>query len=175
MFDVFMKITAAKGGELKGISSNTKHAEWIDVLSYSHEMEAPVDLHSGTTSGKVQFRPIKIRKKIDTSTPLIYKALTDNDNLKEVLFEFWTAGSTGGIQKYLDIKLTNGRIVSSAMVMNPSLEGGGSTVKGAAQVGLVTQVIELTYETMSWKYQGFKTDGSTFGGPKEAEVKWGEM
>jgi type VI secretion system Hcp family effector len=109
------------------------------------------------------------------STPLIYKALTDNDNLKEVLFEFWTAGSTGGIQKYLDIKLTNGRIVSSAMVMNPSLEGGGSTVKGAAQVGLVTQVIELTYETMSWKYQGFKTDGSTFGGPKEAEVKWGEM
>jgi type VI secretion system secreted protein Hcp len=167
-FDVYMKITATKLGELKGYSTNKAHQDWIEVLEFDHTLVSPRDESSGAASGRIQFKPIKIKKRVDPATPGIIQALASNDNLKEVVWEFWTAGATGGLQKYMDIKINNGRIVSSNMGMHPE----ESATKGS---GIVTQTIELTYDVMSWKYQGFKVDGSAFGGPKETEIKWEHM
>jgi type VI secretion system secreted protein Hcp len=169
MFDVFMKIKGAKSGEIKGYSTNEKHKDWIEVLSYEHAMESPVGARHGTASGKVQFNPIKVKKQIDGSTPVLYQALTTNENLTEVLFEFWTSGATGGLQKYLDIKLVNARLTHVSMSLNPSTDD----VK--LQQALVTQTIAMSYDTMIWTHSGFAIDGASLGGPKTAEVKWSQM
>ncbi len=189
MFDVWLKVKGSKSGEIKGYSTNAAHKDWIEVLSYEHVMEAPVDARSGTASGRVQFNPIKVVKQIDQATPMLYQALTQNENLPEVLFEFWTSGASGGIQKYLDIKLTNARIVHSSMDMSPDLDNtkmsakdmamgaarGAMGGRGSGNQALVTQTIQFTYDTMSWTHSGFAFDGKSLGGPKTAEAQWAQM
>ena len=66
--------------DIEGESVDKDHNGWIDILSVSGlEKVSPRDAASGLPTGKRQHAPFKIRKRVDKATPLLAKALTNNN------------------------------------------------------------------------------------------------
>jgi type VI secretion system secreted protein Hcp len=54
---------------------------------------------------------------VDKSTPLLYSALVNNENLPEFALHFWKPSAAGKEYQYYTIKLTNANIASINFVM----------------------------------------------------------
>jgi type VI secretion system secreted protein Hcp len=66
--DAFLKIT---GPDVAGESTDAAHADWIEILSYSHGVTQPVTTASGTggrTGGRVGMSDFSIMKQLDKSS-----------------------------------------------------------------------------------------------------------
>src|SRR5690349_18385178 len=84
--------------------------------------QGPRDPASGLPTGKRQHKPIVITKELDKSSPLLYNALVNNENIPEWELQFWTpqlsaAGGVGAEKQHYTIKLTNANIASIAFRM----------------------------------------------------------
>ncbi len=113
--DLFLKITTATGGVMKGESADNgivgKHAGEIEVMSWSWGMEAPTDAASGKASGKRQFKRLRIVKNVDLASPALMSALSNNANIKEAILTARNSAPGGAHVEFLVIKISNGRIV----------------------------------------------------------------
>lgn len=68
----------------------------IDIESWSWGIVSPRDAASGLPTGKRQYQPIIIRKRIDKSSPLLAKTSNDGGMIKKVTL----TGMTDNKQKY---------------------------------------------------------------------------
>jgi type VI secretion system secreted protein Hcp len=98
--DNFLKIDG-----ISGESTDDKHKDWIEVLSYNFGVSqaASAAAHSAAVSAASQradFQDLSIVKLMDKSSPLIFKACTKGDPIKEVKLELCRAG--GDKQKYME-------------------------------------------------------------------------
>ena len=57
----------------------------IQLTGLTHEVISPRDPQSGLPTGKRMHKPFVITKELDKSSPLLFKALTTNENLTSVL------------------------------------------------------------------------------------------
>ncbi len=91
--NMFIKI-----GGILGESTDSGHKDWIEVLSYS--------LGAGITDGKRKVASLKIEHNLDSSTPLLYKALLTGEKMSESRLQLCkTGGST--TECYMEYKLEN--------------------------------------------------------------------
>jgi type VI secretion system secreted protein Hcp len=74
----------------------------IALTGLSHEIISPRDPASGLATGKRQHKPIVFTKQLDSTTPLLLKALVTNETLTSVLIGLLRNG-----QQVATIKLTN--------------------------------------------------------------------
>lgn len=136
--------TAASGGKAaKPIAGEVmaKAMEGtIEVLSYSHEVKAPRDAAPGQATGRRQYSPIIIRKRIDKATPLLAKALTDATPLTAKI-EFYRGKPDSTQEMYYIIELQN------VLVSGISVFGFEPEVLQAA----FPCVLESSCRRMSWK------------------------
>jgi len=51
------------------------------VIAVNHEIISPRDVVSGQATGKRQHKPFVITKELDKSTPLLFSALVNNENI----------------------------------------------------------------------------------------------
>jgi type VI secretion system secreted protein Hcp len=79
----------------------------ITLTGISHEIVSPRDPASGLPTGKRQHKPFTITKEIDKSTPLLMRALVDNENLTSVLIGLLRNG-----QQIATVKLTNASVAN---------------------------------------------------------------
>lgn len=107
---IHMTINAATQGLIEGSVAAAGKEETIRVIGIEHEVVSPRDAASGLPTGKRQHSPVKITKRIDRSTPLLYTALVNNENLPDVTIRFYRTGPTGGEQQYYTITLVNAAI-----------------------------------------------------------------
>jgi type VI secretion system secreted protein Hcp len=89
--DCFLKYTDANGitgettvTEMAGVDV-TDHSE---IMQVSHSVESPRDRASGQATGRRFHQPIRLLKRIDKATPLLFRALVENQTL-ETLELFW--------------------------------------------------------------------------------------
>jgi type VI secretion system secreted protein Hcp len=66
----------------------------IDVLEFEQGIVSPRDVASGQASGKRQYKPIKIVKQVDASTPRLLQACATNEVLPTVQFVFRPPGAS---------------------------------------------------------------------------------
>ena len=118
------EIVGAKSGPIAGDGPNGK----VIVIAVSHEIVSPRDLATGQSSGKRQHKPLTIRKEIDKSTPLLYKAVTTNEVLSSVTLTYFKGGSP-----VMTVKLTNANIASLS-------QSGG------------TESLSFTYQKITWTW-----------------------
>ncbi len=113
--DSFLKISG-----IKGESTDDRHKDWIEVLSYnwgvSQLASATKSSSGGGTIQRADFQDLSIVKLVDSSTPLLFLACAKGDHIDEVVLELCRAG--GDKLKYMEYKLSN-VIISSVNV------GGG--------------------------------------------------
>ena len=129
-------------GNIEGSSTDSGHEGEIEVDSYSHDIVSPRDSATGQATGKRQHSPVVITKDIDKSTPLLFRAITTNENLSDVTLNFYRPNSSdnGAMEKYFTVKLTNAQI--SRVGQHPPDPGHSGDYESVA---FVFQKIEWTW------------------------------
>ena len=150
---MFVKIKAAKQGEINGDVFERGKEGMIKVVAYSHEIVSPRDVASGMATGKRQHKPFVITKELDKASPKLFTVLTTNENLPEVTLSFYRpslkGAGAGASAQYFTIKLTNANI-----------SGIRSWID---EKGQPLEEVSFTYQKITWTY----TDGGV-----TAEDSW---
>ncbi len=148
-FDAFCKIQ-----DVSGESTDDKHPEWIEILSYSHGVHQP---SSGSASSggsrsaeRCEHQDFSIVKTLDKATPKLNLYCCNGTHIPEVLIELCRAG--GDKQKYMVYKLSD--------VIVSSIRPGGSSQGGEK---LPLEEVTFSYGKIEWTYT--QTDQKT-GTPK---------
>jgi type VI secretion system secreted protein Hcp len=107
-YDAFLKIDG-----IPGESTDQKHLDWIEVLSFSWGATQPSLRPGSTAAGRASFQQLSIVKSLDKSSPLLMLNCVSGRALK--LWELDVTRPIGEVeQDILSIKLSN-CLVSSVM------------------------------------------------------------
>ncbi len=155
-FDCFLKIEG-----IPGESTDDKHSEWIELLSYSHGVSQPASGAASSGGGRSAERcdhaDFSVAKTVDKATPKLALACCDGTHIAEVKIELCRAG--GDKQKYMEYTM-NDVIIASA-------RPGGSAGGGDS---LPVEEVSFNYGKIEWAYT--ETDHKT-GKPKgDVKAHW---
>lgn len=150
----------ANGQPIKGESTQTSmgRQDSIECLYYDEKVAAAREAGSGMTTGRRQYEPILIRKRIDKSSPLLAKALTQNQNV-DATFKFFRPSPRGDgtTQQFYTVAIKHGRVASIRQVVPDTLTPASSTQPPLEEVTFV-------FSTISWTYtEGGVTHEDTWG------------
>jgi type VI secretion system secreted protein Hcp len=113
----------------------------LRVKADSAGIISPRDAASGLPTGKRQHKPFVITKELDKSSPLLTKALANNEALKEMTLTFFQAMGDGSVRLTRQAKFTGVKIMSvKSSPANPS----GSASPPMEEISFVFQKIEWT-------------------------------
>ena len=107
-------VVEANGETISGSGPNNR----IECLTFEDSVVSPRDAASGLPTGKRQYDPIKITKRIDKASPLMHKVISNNE--------------------ILDIKVSFYRIINSEAV-----EFYTVTLEDAKLVGIKTSPVQM--------------------------------
>ena len=142
--DIFAKL-----GSIAGESSDSKHKDEIEVLSFSWGVSNTAQFGPGTGvgAGKATFRDLSIVHKIDRATPLLLKACATGQHLPQATITQRKSG--GAQQEYLTIKLND------VVITNVALD---STVSESMES------VSMTFAKVNFEYKAFKSNGTLGAG-----------
>jgi type VI secretion system secreted protein Hcp len=137
-FDAFLKLST-----IPGESTDDKHKEWIEILSYSwgaSQATGGQASMTGAHSGqRVDISDLSIVHQLDKASPKLFQACCTGEHIPEVKLELCKAG--GDKQKYMTYKMTD--------VLVSSVRPGGSSQGGDAlpleEVSVRFSKVQLEY------------------------------
>ena len=112
--DMFLKLDG-----IKGESTDSKHKDEIEVMSYSWGLTqtGTMAFGGGGGAGKVQFQDFHFTQKVGTASPLLFKSCSTGAHIKEATITVRKAGESP--QEFLQIKLND--------ILISSYQSGGSS------------------------------------------------
>jgi len=153
--DCFLKIDG-----IPGESTDDKHKEWIEVLSYSSgvsQMSAGDRSTGGAAAGgRCNHQDFSIVKELDKTSPTIDLFCCNGNHIKKVAVELCRA--TGDKTKYMEY------LMEDVIISSVSVGGGGG--------GLPTESVTFNYGKITWNY--IQTDHET-GAPKGNIQKYWDL
>lgn len=155
MKDIYVKFEGAS--ELQGDSSDTKHTNEIEVLSFSHTVRQPGSATASTAGGhtteRAEHGEVIFTKEIDKSTSKLYRAASAGTVYPKVVVTFYRAyggkGTTATTQSRIDYFKIQLEDVVVSYVSAAVSEGG-----------LPHEAFGLRYGKILWEYKQHKMDGS---------------
>ena len=140
--DIFAKI-----GGIKGESSDAKHKDEIEVLSWSWGVTQSGSLTpgSGGGAGKASFQDFSFSHHVDKASPLLMKSCATGAHISEATITVRKAGK--GQQDYLIIKMNDVIITSVAMSV-------------ASEEPTTSENVTLQGAKVDLEYRAQKADGS---------------
>jgi type VI secretion system secreted protein Hcp len=147
-FDSFLKIDG-----IPGESTDDGHKDWIELVSFSHNMEQPVSGTAssvgGATSERINHGFFDVVHLYDKASPKIADACCTGRHIKEITIDVCRAGD--GKQKYAQIKL------EQAVICKVSLIGGSLE-------DFPSEALSFSYGKITWKYfQQDRASGKEIG------------
>ena len=143
-----------KMGDIKGESTDSGHADWINLLSVSNSITRPMAAGaSGSTRHRssATFGDIVCVKEVDASTPKLQEAIADGTNFPKVNIDLTTSSEGGERLPYLTWELVNARVSSYS-------------VSGATDGSAVpTEQISLNFEEIKVTYYKYDKDNKSKG------------
>jgi type VI secretion system secreted protein Hcp len=120
MFDTFIKIDG-----MDGESQDSKHTNWIEVVSFSHSMRQPpsatVSSLGGATTGRVEIDDFHFVKGLDKASPKLYEACAKGTHIPTVTVEMCRAG--GDKLCYMKVEMVDVIVSSVSPSGNPKGDG----------------------------------------------------
>ena len=146
--DIFAKI-----GDIKGESTDDKHKDEIDVMSYSWGVAqtGTMAFGGGGGAGKAQFSDFSFTTNTSKASPSLFLACANGQHIKEATITVRKAGGDTKGQDYLILKLSD-VLVSS---YNTNGSSGGDRP---------TESISMAYAKIEFTYKPQKPDGSLDAG-----------
>lgn len=146
-FDAFLKIDG-----IPGESTDDKHKDWIEVLSFSWGVSQPASRTASSAGGaaheRADFQDFSVVKMLDKASPKLALQCANGKHIKSIVLELCRAG--GDKVKYMEYKMTE------CIISSDSVGGGGG--------GEPTESITFNYGKIEWTYtQQKRADGSGGG------------
>lgn len=153
MIDAYLKIDG-----INGESTDSKHANWIEVFKVRGHVHQPrassVSTAGGHTSGRADLSDIMLEKLADLSSPLLRQHCAMGKTISKAVFEFMRADGDGKPVCYERWTLTN------VMISNITYDSGAG--------GTIKELVHLAYSKINWEHvkQSIRggTEGNTVGG-----------
>ncbi len=118
----------------------------IECVGFEDGVWTPRDQKTGRVSGRRVYEPLRITKRVDRSTPLLAKALSQNEKI-EAEFKFYRPCiGAGGEEHFFTIKIDEGRIASIKRLIPNLFEAGNDDMPMTEEVTFVFHDITWTYE-----------------------------
>jgi type VI secretion system secreted protein Hcp len=150
--DMFLKIDG-----IPGESTEDKHKEWIEILSYSSGVSQPGAgaMSSGgvRSAERCDHSDFSVVKTLDKASPKLALYVCSGTHIEEIIIELCHA--TGDKQKYMEYKMTD-VIVSSVSVSGSAGEGP-----------LPLEEVTFAYGKIEWTY----TEVDHITGKPKGDVK----
>ena len=147
-FDAFIKIDG-----IPGESTDSKHKDWIEILSFEQGIKQPPSATrssaGGASSGRATFEDFSVNKLVDKASPLLYQACASGKHIKEVTVEMCRAG--GDKVKFMEIKMEE--------VMVSEVKPGGGHGDD-----FPTESLSLNFGKIKWTYTQQKREDGSAGG-----------
>ena len=138
------------GADIEGESTITSQdrANTIECLSFESEVSTARESAMGMTTGRRQHKPIVVRKRIDKSTPLLLKALCQNEEVTSAEFRFYRPSPSGdGTEEHFySVVLEEGRVGSVRQISEDATIAGENAPPVLEEVSFIFQRITWTYE-----------------------------
>jgi type VI secretion system secreted protein Hcp len=139
----------ANGSDIQGESTQTSLGREgsIECLYFEDSVRTAREKGSGMATGRRTYNPIVIRKRIDKSSPLLAKALCNNEVI-EGTFKFFRPSPTGDgtTQQFFTVEIKEGRINSIKRVSPDTIDPASAQEPPTEEVGFVFHTIVWTYE-----------------------------
>ena len=133
--DCFLKIDG-----IPGESTDEKHKEWIEVLSFSHgvsQMTSGGRSTGGAATGeRCDHQDLSIVKSLDKASPTLDLRCCEGKHIEKVTLELCRAA--GKKEKYMEYKM------EKVLITSVSIGGGGG--------GLPTESVTFNYGKLTWNY-----------------------
>jgi len=125
---------------ITGEATDSKHQNWIEVLSFNHSISQPVSSTAvsagGGTAARCDHADFSISKHVDAASPKLYELCSSGKHIPSVTIEMMRASGENRV-KYMEVKMTE--VVISHVA--PS---------GAAE--FPTESVAFNYGTIKWTY-----------------------
>ena len=141
--NAYLTIKGQKQGDIRGSVTQKGRESSIQVHSFSHEILISRDAASGLPTGKRTHKGFVILKEVDKSSPLLWNALVENENLAEWTLDFWEVSATALEKRIYSINLTNASIASMRESMLDNEDAAN------AEYTLLEE-ISFTYQRIEW-------------------------
>ena len=139
----------ANGSSVEGESTQTSlgRENTIECVYFSDSVRTAREKGTGMATGRRAHEPIVIRKRIDKSSPLLAKALCNNE-VVEGTFKFFRPNPAGDgtTEQFFTIEIAEGRVASITRVVPDCLDPASSSAPPLEEVSFVYHTITWTYE-----------------------------
>ncbi len=154
--DMFLKIAGVPGE-----STDDKHKDEIEILSYSHgvsqQTTAVQSSTGGGTSARCDHDAFTISKEIDKASPVLMQKCCSGEHIDELVVTFNRASGDSEVKlPYLVVKMTN------VVIKNVSVGGG--------QNDLPVETVSFDYGKIEWEYTKQARKGG--GGSGKTTGSW---
>jgi len=144
-FDMFLKIDA-----IPGESTDDKHKDWIEILSYSHGVSQPARVVGGGALEPCQHQDFSLVHTLDKASPQLALYCCNGKHIPEVAIELCRAG--GDKRKYMEYVLSD--------VIVSSVKPSAGTRSGDT---LPLEEVSFNYGKIEWTYTIIGADGLPHG------------
>lgn len=150
----------ANGTQIKGDSSQKSldRTDSIECFYYEQGVDSARDPQSGMATGRRQYSPLVIRKRIDKSSPLLSKALVQNQ-VVEGVFKFFRPNPTGDgtTEQFYSVEFKKGRVSS----MKQYVPNANDVANAAAHP---EEEVTFVFGTITWTWtNGGVTNEDSWG------------
>jgi len=123
---------------IAGESTDSKHDEWIDVISFNHGISQPALSTTTRTAERSAHQDFVVIKELDKSSPKLALACCNGSHITEVIIEVCQAETS---DKYMRYTLTDVIVASIS-------QNGSSQSENARPI----EEISLRYGRIDWSY-----------------------
>lgn len=138
----------ANGSDIKGNSSQESlgRKDSIECVYYEQAVKTARESGSGMATGRRQYEPLMIRKRIDKSSPLLAKALVENQRI-DAKFKFFRPNPNGDgtTEQFYTVEIKGGRLASQKQIVPDTIVPATSTEPPLEEVTIVFHSISWTY------------------------------
>lgn len=138
----------ANGADVQGESTQFSlgRENSIECVFYEAKVKTARETGSGMATGRRQYEPIVIRKRIDKSTPLLAKALVNNEAI-DATFKFFRPNPTGDgtTEQFFTVDIKAGRIAHFHQLSPDVIDPASTNAPALEEIGFVFHTIVWTY------------------------------
>jgi len=139
----------ANGEDIQGESTVTTldREDTIECFSFQYGVLSASEAMSGSATGRRNYAPVSIIKRVDKATPLLWKALCEN-HIIEGTFKFFrpSPAGDGTTEHFYTVEIKEARIAGIDL-NSPDASGG------AGQAEPPIEIIDFVYNNMSQTYE----------------------
>jgi type VI secretion system secreted protein Hcp len=144
--DVFLELTA-NGVQIQGDAAQKGHEDEIQCVYFSSSTTTMQYLSgTGMATGRRNYSPIVIRKRVDRATPLLAQALVQNQ-VAEGTFRFHRLASDGTEEHFFTIAFREGRVASQSTYSPDNV-----STSGQAHGAPFLEEVSFAFRRIRWTY-----------------------